>query len=303
MFVYIRDRVFPLNIKLPMVATHNNALIVEGGGMRGTFSIGVLDAFLRQKFNPFDLFVGVSSGSTNMASYLANQEGRSLETYINHSCQKRFISYSRFFKGGDLMDLPWLWEVVERDLPLDQHTLFATPRDFFMVLTHATTGEPLYLKAAPDNIITGLMASSAIPIVNRQPIMLHGEPYFDGGISDALPVRWVAEQGAKNVLLVRTRPYDYKKRISKNDVYATWFYKRKAPLLAEKLSDRVERYNRAVTFMRNDPPYNILEINPPKDKKLAGVVTTNKQRLMYTYQTGIEAGLAAMEAWRNTCKG
>lgn len=64
-----------------MIKQHRQALVVEGGGMRGAFTSGVLDAFLQQQFNPFDLCVGVSSGSTNVANYLAAQEGRTLHIF------------------------------------------------------------------------------------------------------------------------------------------------------------------------------------------------------------------------------
>lgn len=80
-----------------MMTNLRNALVVEGGGMRGAFTCGVLDAFLQQNFNPFDLFVGVSSGSTNLANYLAKQHGRNIELYLDHSLRPEFIRYGRFF--------------------------------------------------------------------------------------------------------------------------------------------------------------------------------------------------------------
>lgn len=67
-----------------MLHQNRQALVVEGGGMRGAFTSGVLDAFLQQQFNPFDLCVGVSSGSTNVANYLAAQQGRTLQIYLDH---------------------------------------------------------------------------------------------------------------------------------------------------------------------------------------------------------------------------
>ncbi|MBC7922105.1 MAG: patatin-like phospholipase family protein, partial [Ferruginibacter sp.] len=45
--------------------TEKTALVVEGGGMRGVYPAGVLDAFLLAGFNPFDLYIGVSSGTPN----------------------------------------------------------------------------------------------------------------------------------------------------------------------------------------------------------------------------------------------
>ena len=103
-----------------MLHQNRQALVVEGGGMRGAFTSGVLDAFLLQQFNPFDLCVGVSSGSTNVANYLAAQQGRTLQIYLDHSLRSEFIHYGRFFKGGDLLDLKWMWEVVEKENPLNK---------------------------------------------------------------------------------------------------------------------------------------------------------------------------------------
>ncbi len=80
-----------------MLQQNRQALVVEGGGMRGTFTSGVLDAFLQQQFSPFDLCVGVSSGSTNLANYLAAQQGRTLQIYLDHSLRSEFIQYGRVF--------------------------------------------------------------------------------------------------------------------------------------------------------------------------------------------------------------
>lgn len=171
-----------------------NALVVEGGGMRGAFTSGVLDAFLQQRFNPFDLYVGVSSGSTNVANYLTGQQGRTLTFYIDHSLRPEFIDYKRFFKGGDLLDLKWMWEIGEQEHPLDQQSLFCQNPDFYMVLTHAKTGHAEYLRAGKDNLLNALRASSSIPVLTRHPVDIMGEPYFDGGVADALPVRWAAQQ-------------------------------------------------------------------------------------------------------------
>lgn len=179
-----------------------NALVVEGGGMRGAFTSGVLDAFLQQRFNPFGLYVGVSSGSTNVANYLAGQQGRTLTFYIDHSLRSEFIDYKRFFKGGDLLDLKWMWEIGEQEHPLDQQSLFAKNPDFYMVLTHAKTGHAEYLRAGKDNLLNALRASSSIPVLTRHPVDIMGEPYFDGGVADALPVRWAAQQSGVKKLLV-----------------------------------------------------------------------------------------------------
>ena len=275
-----------------------NALIVEGGGMRGSFTCGVLDAFLAENFNPFDVFVGVSSGSTNMANYLAKQKGRTINFYLDHSLRPEFIRYGRFLKGGDLLDLEWMWNVVEQETPLDQQTLFQQNPDFYMVLTHARTGSAEYLRAGSDNIIDGLRASSSIPVLTRHAVDVMGEPYFDGGVADALPVKWAAsQQDVENVMVIRTRPENYFKAGSKGDQFlAKYLYKNNRGF-AQSLQTRCNRYNEAVDFIRQNQQQHIIEICPPDDKKLAGRLCKDPKKLQYSYQVGLETGLNAIEKW------
>ena len=96
-----------------------SALVVEGGALRGVFSTGLLDAFLEARFNPFDLFIGVSSGASNLAAYLAGMIGRNRNIYMDYSLRPDFISYPKFLRGGHLLDLDWLWDITIREVRLD----------------------------------------------------------------------------------------------------------------------------------------------------------------------------------------
>lgn len=234
-----------------MSSNQRNALVVEGGGMRGAFTAGVLDAFLEKQFNPFDLYVGVSSGSTNLANYLAGQKGRTLNFYIDHSLRPEFISYKRFLKGGDLMDLAWMWQVGELEHPLDRQALFEKNPDFYMVLTHALNGRAEYLRAGKDNLLNALRASSTIPVLTRQPVDIMGEPYFDGGVADALPVRWAASQlDVSKLMVIRTRPQQYFKASSRGDQFLAKYMVSNHQGFALSLKERCSRYNDSVQIGR-----------------------------------------------------
>lgn len=286
-----------------MMTNLRNALVVEGGGMRGAFTCGVLDAFLQQNFNPFDLFVGVSSGSTNLANYLAKQHGRNIELYLDHSLCPEFIRYGRFFKGGDLLDMQWMWDTVEKENPLDQNTLFAQNPDFYMVLTHARSGHAEYLRAGKDNIIDGLRASSSIPYLTRKAVEIFGEPYFDGGVADALPVQWAAQQSnIKNLLVIRTRTQSYFKASSKADQFFAKYLMNQYAGFSDSLKQRCQRYNATVDFMRQNNQQGILEVCPPDDKMLAGRLCKDKRKLQYTYEVGLDCGRKAIEDWERFSK-
>ena len=286
-----------------MMTNLRNALVVEGGGMRGAFTCGVLDAFLQQNFNPFDLFVGVSSGSTNLANYLAKQHGRNIELYLDHSLRPEFIRYGRFFKGGDLLDMQWMWDTVEKENPLDQNTLFEQNPDFYMVLTHARSGHAEYLRAGKDNIIDGLRASSSIPYLTRKAVEIFGEPYFDGGVADALPVQWAAQQSnIKNLLVIRTRTQSYFKASSKADQFFAKYLMNQYAGFSDSLKQRCQRYNATVDFMRQNNQQGILEVCPPDDKMLAGRLCKDKRKLQYTYEVGLDCGRKAIEDWERFSK-
>lgn len=281
-----------------MFKQNRQALVVEGGGMRGAFTSGVLDAFLEQQFNPFDLCVGVSSGSTNVANYLAAQQGRTLHIYLDHSLRSEFIHYGRFFKGGDLLDLKWMWNVVEQEYPLNQAQLFANSAEFYMVLTHAISGEATYIKASKDNILDGLRASSSIPVLTRQAVEICGEPYFDGGVADALPVHWAAQQDhVAKLMVIRTRPQNYSKTSRKGDQLLAKYFAKQQYGFSQSLLTRTQRYNDAVQFLQTPSSQKLLEVCPPNLKNMASRLSKNKAKIRYSYDVGLEAGYQAMEDW------
>ena len=118
------------------------ALVVEGGGMRGIFAAGVLDAFLQERFNPFDLLIGVSAGAITLASYLSGQYQRYYRIITGPMNMKEFLSFRRFVRGGHLMDLDWLWEYAAEHEPLDTKAATCNPAHEYLVgVTDALTGE------------------------------------------------------------------------------------------------------------------------------------------------------------------
>lgn len=71
------------------------ALIAEGGGQRGIFTAGVLDAWLENDFDPFDFFIGASAGSQNITSFLSRQKGYAKRLIRDLSSRKNFYRLGR----------------------------------------------------------------------------------------------------------------------------------------------------------------------------------------------------------------
>ncbi|MBI9076596.1 MAG: patatin family protein [Desulfatibacillum sp.] len=272
------------------------ALIVEGGAMRGVFSTGVLDGFLEARFNPFDLCVGVSAGAANMAAFLAEMPQRNLKIYTDYSLRPQFINFWRFLRGGHLMDLDWLWDITIEEIRLDLKTIFASGKCFVVCLTDVATGQALYKHPHSGDLEDILKASSALPILYRGFPLIDGHPAVDGGIADPIPVRQALKMGARKIMVIRSRPKSYEKKEKFSQ--AIMLNKMKPfPALSQAISYRIKRYNEAVSLIRNPPScVSITEICPPENFK-PGRLGKNKKVLMEGYEQGRNISREAMEAW------
>ena len=188
------------------------ALVVEGGGLRGVFASGVLDAFLDARFDPFGLYIGTSAGALNLSSHLAGQRGRNYSLYTHYATDPNFISVQKFLRGGHLMDLDWFWRASLSGLPfnLDAALTHLENKTFLITTTSLTTGEALFINPERDTWLSALKASSAVPFMYRhQPQVWHGgqtHATTDGGVAAPLPVMEAVKRGATHVLVIRSRP-------------------------------------------------------------------------------------------------
>ncbi len=273
------------------------ALIVEGGAMRGVFSCGILDHFLEQNFSPFDSFWGVSAGASNLAAYLAKMPGRNLKIYLDYSLRKEFITPSRLFLGGDMMDLDWMWKITLEELGIDRQVLQAEPRPFFLGVTRQDTGQAEYLTPNVDMLAETMKASSAVPILYRKGVPLNGNRYVDGGVSDAIPVEEAIKRGATKIMVLRSRPASYRKSKAKFGSITKRMLK-DTPALVQPMLTRDLRYNQALSVIENPPKgVEIIQICPPEAFKLKRL-SRSPQPLRAAYDLGVEAGKEAITRWK-----
>lgn len=187
-------------------------LVAEGGGMKCAYNAGVLDAFLEEGIS-FDYCIGVSAGAGNLASYLAGQKGRNLRFFTEHTHSSHYFGLKSLLKTGNLFGLQYIYGELTKSGgkdPLDYPAIMRNPSDYRVVVTNALTGKPEYfgkdmLKQDDYRLI---MASSAIPVACR-PVELNGVPYFDGGLSDAIPFRRALEEGCSRLVIILSKNRDY----------------------------------------------------------------------------------------------
>ncbi|PKN53745.1 MAG: patatin family protein [Deltaproteobacteria bacterium HGW-Deltaproteobacteria-13] len=280
-----------------------SALIVEGGAMRGVFAAGVLNAFGSRGFDPFDIYIGVSAGACNLASHLAGQNERNFDIIKRYSSSPRFISFGRFLRGGHLMDLDWLWEITIREYRLDLKNIFdglrKQDKEYIIVATSMETGQGVYLQPNETTLEHDLKVSSSLPIFYRNILEIKSEKVTDGGVADSLPVAEACRRGATDITVVRTRPSEYVKKMSRlSFLYPLMF--RKYPQFALAMKNRPVAYMESVQLIKNPPAgVRISEIAPPPGIP-PGRMTTSMKILTAAYQSGREHGKRFVDAYETT---
>jgi predicted patatin/cPLA2 family phospholipase len=274
--------------------TLKSALVVEGGAMRGVFSTGVLDSFIKEGFNPFDLHIGVSAGATNLAAYLANMYQRNYNVYTDYSLRPEFISWKKFLKGGHLLDLDWLWDITIKEIRLDLEHIIAHP-GYYVGVTDVKTGKAVYIKPDIHNLEQVIKASSSVPIFYRDFVSVNGIEYVDGGLADPIPVIEAYKRKARKIMVIRSRPLSY--TMKEGNPWVTKIFLRKYPKLKEAMLRRAKTYQEAIDFMRNPPEdVKIIEVNPHegfKTKRLTkDIVVLNED-----YEVGYNKGLDVIREW------
>lgn len=274
---------------------HNEttALVLEGGGMRGVFTSGVLDCFMDHGVE-FPYCVGVSAGACNGLSYMSRQRGRARRSNIDMLEKYRYIGMKYLWTQHSILDQDFLYDrIVQEVLPFDFAACFANPMRFEMVVTNCRTGRADYLEERADarRLILAAKASSSLPFVC--PIVwLDGEPLLDGGIVDSIPMERALSQGYDRLVVVSTRHKGYRDR--GRDLRTPRFIYKRHPRLRLVLSRRHQVYNRQLGLMeRLEAEGRALVIRPPRPVQVDRL-ESDPEKLFALYHEGYTAAAAAL---------
>ncbi|WP_448216731.1 patatin-like phospholipase family protein [Endozoicomonas sp. 2B-B] len=276
------------------------ALVVEGGGMRGIYSAGILDAFMDKRHRQFNGFYGASAGALNLVSFIAGQRGRNLDIYTGACLETHFISLKRHMKGGNLFDLDWLFDRIQRQhMNIDKFRNHLRDKTFTVVTSCASSGYPIYHKFDEyfelEQLFTVLKASSALPMIYRSTITINEKNHVDGSLADPLPVMKAAEDGYEHIVVLRSRESHYRKKASSSNRLLAWQF-RKQPEVAELIRQQYSIYNETLDsfdqLKRNG--ISITEIAP--DTSLSSTRSTrDRARLVSDYHKGYSAGFSFLQ--------
>jgi predicted patatin/cPLA2 family phospholipase len=273
-----------------------SALVVEGGAMRGIFSVGVLDVFMERGFSPFDLAIGASAGACNLASHVAGQDGRNRRTYFDLMTRREFIDVRRAALGRSAVDLDWLWATLATREPLDVRAVVANKTQLVIVATSARTGEPVYLPPREEDLFDVLKGSCALPGLYKGTVSVGGEPIIDGGVSDPIPVEEAYRRGARRIVVVRSRPATFVKKNGWSSRLSAALV-RGTPAVRRAMLGTADRYQRAVTMAMTPPrDCKVLHVAPTRPMRTSRT-TRDREALEHDYRHGRERGEAAIQEW------
>jgi predicted patatin/cPLA2 family phospholipase len=225
-------------------------LVDMGGGNRGSYGSGVMDRFLDEGIRiPYG--IGVSAGSANLASYFSGQEGRNYRFYTEYNLRRDAISLHNLIHKGNMVDVDYIYGTITNrggEDPLDFERIRKSDCTWWIVATDATTGRAVYLdgKDMAQDDFGALKASSDVPVANK-PYAWRGRLYYDGGLSDPIPVEKALQDGCERVVVILTRPKDFF-RTPESDARLAKLIRRKHPAAADALAGRAEVYNRELAL-------------------------------------------------------
>ena len=260
-------------------------LVLEGGGMRGVFTCGVLDYLMDQKIS-FPYTLGVSAGACNGLSYMSHQRGRGKFSNIDLLAKYKYIGIRPLLKRRGLIYQHLLFHrFPDRILPYNYKAYAENPGRFEMVTTDCLTGRPCYWEEKFDEkrIIDIVKASSSLPYAC--PIIdVEGRPMLDGGIVDSIPLLRAYEQGCDKCVVVLTRNRGYRKTVKK--VFVPNFIYKEYPRLRVALRNRNKLYNEQLELVeRLEDEGKIIVIRPEKPI-VVGRMETNTKKLIDLYEQG-----------------
>ena len=244
------------------------ALIVEGGGQRGVFSFGITDTFIKRKYDPFEIYIGVSNGVAVLYWYLIRETANNLDKML-YAASGNYFSYKDIFTGKDIFKVHQMYSDGEKKFKPNIKKIKnnLNGKDFIAVVTDALEANAEYHSFEENEWLPKMIASGTLPVLVRTPSLINGRRKFDGGIADPLPAEKAYALGAKKIIVIRTYEKKFRRKL-KLENYIGALLSRKYPKLRKALLEHDKTYNRALDFINNPPKdCEIIQLCPPEKLK------------------------------------
>ena len=261
-------------------------LILEGGGMRGMYTAGVLDCFLDNNIE-IDNIVGVSAGICTGISYVSKQKRRSFCVNTKYLDRGRYVGIRNLIATGSIFNMDLLFKSIPDELePFDYKTYNSSAKNVVAVATSCETGKAEYFDISKlmRGRLEKIQASASIPLLAKA-VEVDGKYYYDGGVSDSIPIAWSIKNGADKNIIVLTRPLGYRKKEKDISGFARKIMK-KYPQIAKTYAKRDAEYNASLELCEAEAAAGRALIIAPTDTEDVSRLTKDRVKLVKLYNRG-----------------
>lgn len=276
----------------------NGCLVLEGGGYRGIYGEGVIDAFMENDIN-FSCVIGVSAGALMGMNYVSGQIGRSARANLGHRFNSQMIGWRAFKESKSFLNIDFLLNTYNKWDKFNKERFHNGAQRFIAVATNCKTGKPEYFeKGKCEDIYNAVKASASLPYISPM-VMVEGKPYLDGGCSCKIAYEWAMDQNFDKIVVIKTRDVDYRKPSKKLSV-ARKFY-RKYPQFAKSLENSNFNYNRQCEEIEVLHMSGKLYRVAPQEPVTVGRVEKDIEKLGDLYFQGYKDGLDQIDNIKAYC--
>lgn len=261
-------------------------IVLEGGGMRGLFTVGFLDVLIEN--NIFvDCLVGVSAGVLFGCNYKSHQAGRGLRYNLKYKDDPRYMGWKSWLKTGNFLSVDFAYDEMPMKLDVfDIDAFNAEPMEFHIVCTDIVTGETVYkeMNKFTEDTLTWMRASGSMPLM-ATPVELDGHTMLDGGITDSIPLKHSQDLGVEKNIVLLTQPKGYKKKpFALPSIFK--LFMRKYPKVYELMRDRYIMYNNEIDYVySHENDENTMIIYPDEPLNI-GRVENDGEKMKHCYALG-----------------
>lgn len=278
----------------------NAGLVLEGGGMRGIYTAGVLDIFM-DKGLEFGGVLGVSAGAIHGCSFISRQRGRNIRYYTKYCKDKRFMSFRNLILTGDIAGKQFCYyDLPDKLDPYDYEAFNRSKTAFYVVCSNLETGKAEYLRLTDMKKQIELMrASASLPLVSRI-VEADGMKLLDGGCTDSIPVKAAFDLGFGKNVVVLTRHKGYRKKPEHTALSSVVY--RRYPKFVEALKKRHLVYNETLDAIEKMEQEGSIFVIRPSEPLSIGRMSHDVEELKKVYAIGVEDAKRQMEAlmrWLN----
>lgn len=262
-------------------------LILEGGGMRGLFTAGILDVMMERDIR-VDGIVGVSAGACFGCNYLSHQPGRVIRYNMKMKDEPRYMSVRNILRTGNLLDAEFAYHTLPDVLdPFDKEAYARSRTEFHVVCTDAVTGQPVYRHLTPPvdyELMEWIRASSSLPLVSR-PVRIGDLLLLDGGISDSIPLKYFQDLGYGRNIVVLTQPKGFRKQHTKL-MHLFRLFMRRYPAIIRAMDRRHIMYNAQLDYLAREEQAGRIVVLAPEDTLPIGRTEQDAARMQLVYDMG-----------------